>query len=225
MQLPMKVIKGVFVEELKNRFLCLVLIDDTLVECYVPSSCRLENFFELNGKQVLLVPTQSPKARTRYALLAIPYKKSYIILNTGLSNKIIAESIKRRYFSFMGKRNEIIREHAIDGYKSDLYVKDSDTLIEIKSVISLNRVAEFPTVFSERSLMQLNQIYELLCKGHHAVFIITSLNPYVKGIHMNRGSKLYDAMQPCLEKGMQLLAFSIGLSQEEIIIKNSLPII
>lgn len=224
MQLPVKIIKGVFVEELKNRFLCSVLIEDVLVECYVPSSCRLENFLQLRGKQVLLVPTQSPKARTRYALLAIPYKKSYILLNTGLSNKIIEESIKRRYFSFMRKRNEIIREHAIEGYKSDLYIKDSDTLIEIKSVISLNRVADFPTVFSERSLMQLNQIYELLCKGHHAVFIITSLNPYVKEIHMDTSSKLYEAMQPCLEKGMKLMAFSIGLSQEEIVIKSKLPI-
>lgn len=125
----------------------------------------------------------------------------------------------------MGKRNEIIKEHYIDGYKSDLYVKDCDTLIEVKSVISLNKVAEFPTVFSERFLTQLNQIHELLCKGHCAVFVITSLNPYVKEIHMDRNSRLYEAMQPCLEKGMQLLAFSIGLSQEEIVIKNSLPII
>ena len=225
MQLPVNIIRGIFIEELKNRFLCSVLIDDTLIECYVPSSCRLGNFLELSGKQVLLVPTQSPKARTRYALLAIPYKRSYILLNTGLSNKIIEESIKRRYFSFMGKRNQLMREHVIDGYKSDLYVKDSDTLIEIKSVISLNRVADFPTVFSERSLMQLNQIYELLCKGHHAAFIITSLNPYVKEIHMDRDSKLYEAMQPCLEKGMQLMAFSIGFSKEEIMIKNKLPIL
>lgn len=224
MQLPVKIIKGVFVEELKNRFLCSVLINNILVECYVPSSCRLGNFLELSGKQVLVVPTQSSKARTRCALLAIPYKKSYILLNTGLSNRIIEDSLKRRYFSFMRKRNEVIREYSIDGYKSDLYVKDSDTLIEIKSVISLNRVADFPTVFSERSLMQLNQIYKLLCKGHHAVFVITSLNPYVKEIHMDRDSKLYETMQPCLEKGMQLMAFSIGFSKEEIKIKSKLPI-
>lgn len=225
MQLPVRIIRGTFVEELKNRFLCSVRIDDKLVECYVPSSCRLGNFLELRGKQVLLVPTQSQKARTKYALLAIPYKKNHILLNTGLSNKIIAESIKRRYFSFIGKRNEIMREYCIDGYKSDLYVKDSDTLIEIKSVISLNSTAKFPTVFSERSLIQLYQIYELLCKGHHAVFIITSLNPYVKKIYMDKDSKLYGAMQPCLEKGMRLIAFSIGFSQEEIIIKKSLPIV
>ena len=140
------------------------------------------------------------------------------------TRRLIEENIKRRYFSFMKKRNEIVREHAIDGYKCDLYVKDSDTLIEIKSVISLNRVADFPTVFSERSLIQLNQIYELLCKGYHAAYIIASLNPYVKEIHMDKNSKLYEAMKPCLEKGMQLMAFSIGLSKEEIVIKSKLPI-
>ena len=134
MQLPVKIIKGVFVEELKNRFLCSVLINETLVECYVPSSCRLENFLELGGKEVLLVPTQSPKARTRYALLAIPYKRNYILLNAGLSNRIIEESIRRRYFSFIGQRDDVIREHYLDGYKCDLYVRDSDVLVEIKSV-------------------------------------------------------------------------------------------
>ena len=124
----------------------------------------------------------------------------------------------------MKKLSELLREYAIDGYKSDLYVKDSDTLIEIKSVISLNPIADFPTVFSERSLMQLNQINGLLCKGYHAAFIIASLNPYVKEIHIDRSSRLYKAMKPCLEKGMKLMAFSIGLSKEEIVIKSKLPI-
>ena len=41
----------------------------------------------------------------------------------------------------------------------------------------------------------------------------------------DRDSKLYEAMQPCLEKGMQLMAFSIGFSKEEIMIKNKLPIL
>jgi len=225
MQLPAKIVKGVFVEELKNRFLCSVLIDGMLVECYVPSSCRLENFLELRGKEVLLVPTQAPKARTQYALLAIPYKKKHILLNTGLSNRVIEESMGRRFFSFIGKRKEVIREHYVDGYKCDLYVKDRNMLVEIKSVISLNRVAKFPTVFSDRSITQLEQIYKLLCNGHQATFIIASLNPYVKEIHMDKRSKLYQAMQPCMEKGMRLLAFSIGFSHEEIVIKNSIPII
>lgn len=51
--------EGIFNKELKNRFLCEVLVEDEVVECYASSSCRLDNFIDLHGKQVLLLPTGS----------------------------------------------------------------------------------------------------------------------------------------------------------------------
>ncbi len=36
--------QGIFKEELKNRFLCLVEVDGADTLCYIPSSCRLSNF-------------------------------------------------------------------------------------------------------------------------------------------------------------------------------------
>ena len=80
---------GVFVKELKNRFLCEVEIDGKVEECYVPSSCHLSNFLQLKGKRVLLVPTQGKSPRTKYALYAMPYKRNYIVLNTSLSNAAV----------------------------------------------------------------------------------------------------------------------------------------
>jgi len=81
-------IEGIFVQELKNRFLCEVLIDGASTVCYVPSSCHLSNFLVLKGKKVLLVPTQAPNARTKYALFAVRYRRSYILLNTSMANLI-----------------------------------------------------------------------------------------------------------------------------------------
>lgn len=45
---------GIFIQELKNRFLCEVEIDGESTVCYVPSSCHLSNFLDLKGKSVLL---------------------------------------------------------------------------------------------------------------------------------------------------------------------------
>ena len=127
---------GIFVKELKNRFLCEVEIDSELVVCYVPSSCHLSNFLKLNKKEVLLVPTATPNSRTKYALFAVPYKKNYIVLNTSMANRAIEESLKSRLFAYLGKRKNVIKEHSVSGYKCDLYIEDTDTIIEIKSVIS-----------------------------------------------------------------------------------------
>ena len=92
-------ITAIFIKELKNRFLCEVEIDGEHVVCYVPSSCHLSNFLKLEGQKVLLVPTQTKNARTQYALFAVPYKKSYIILNTSMANRAIENSIHSRRFS------------------------------------------------------------------------------------------------------------------------------
>ena len=96
-------IDGIFIRELKNRFLCEVKIDGKVEECYVPSSCHLSNFLHLKGKRVLLVPTQGKNPRTRYALYAAPYRRNYIVLNTSLSNVVIEKGIHNGDFLISAK--------------------------------------------------------------------------------------------------------------------------
>lgn len=47
---------GIFKTEIKNRFLCTVNVDGIDTLCYIPSSCRLSNFINMNGRGVLLLP-------------------------------------------------------------------------------------------------------------------------------------------------------------------------
>lgn len=56
---------GIFKEELKNRFLCLVEIDGEDTLCYIPSSCRLSNFIVLSSHKVDLAE------RKGYELFAV----------------------------------------------------------------------------------------------------------------------------------------------------------
>lgn len=81
-----RLVKGTFISEIKNRFLCEVAIAGVRTPCYVPSSCRLSNFIDLCGKEVLLLPTTTPNAKTAFSLFAVPYKKNYIFLNSSLAN-------------------------------------------------------------------------------------------------------------------------------------------
>ena len=181
-------ISGVFVKELKNRFLCEVKIDGKVEECYVPSSCHLSNFLQLKGKRVVLIPTQGKNPRTKYALYAAPYRRNYIILNTSLSNVAIEKGIHNRRFSYLGKRSNVQKEHSVEGYKADLYIPQTKTIVEIKSVLSENDEAVFPTVFSERTQNQLKSIQEMLDKGYKVVFIIVSLNPYIKKLTIDKST-------------------------------------
>ena len=218
-------ISGVFVKELKNRFLCEVKIDGKVEECYVPSSCHLSNFLQLKGKRVVLIPTQGKNPRTKYALYAAPYRRNYIILNTSLSNVAIEKGIHNRRFSYLGKRSNVQKEHYVEGYKADLYIPQTKTIVEIKSVLSENDEAVFPTVFSERTQNQLKSIQEMLEKGYKVVFIIVSLNPYIKKLTIDKSTEFYSELTRCIEKGMEIRAYTSHLKDYEIEIKKQIPLL
>lgn len=133
----------------------MVNLDGIDTICYVPSSCHSSNFIDLKNKEVVLVPTKTPRSKTKYALFAVPFKHNFIVLNTSAANIAVKNSICNRRFSFLGRRQNIVFENFIENYKADLYISDNRTIIEVKSLISLNEPALFPTVYSERTQQQL----------------------------------------------------------------------
>ncbi|MDD6060474.1 MAG: DNA/RNA nuclease SfsA [Ruminococcus sp.] len=226
MQIALKsnLITGTFIKELKNRFLCEVNIDGNIVICYVPSSCHLSNFLQLEGKQVLLTPTESKGARTKFSVFAIRYKQSYIILNSSIANKAVISNLSNRRFAFLGKRKKYFKEHTVSNYKSDIFISDTNSIIEVKSVISTDTTAIFPTVYSERALIQLRQLQKLLSEGLKVYLFVVSLNPYVKEIKLNENTEFSNELKKCLEEGMVLKAYSCKLNDDRIRIQREVKI-
>lgn len=150
--------RGIFKEELKNRFLCLVEVDGEDTLCYIPSSCRLSNFVSMAGKTVLLSPVAATDARTKYSVEALAVGHEFVLLNMSKANKVVIDNIHSRRFAILGKRSSIKKECTIAGYKSDLYIEDTKTVVEIKSILSFRGEAEFPSVYSQRAVDQLMKI-------------------------------------------------------------------
>lgn len=206
---------GIFETEIKNRFLCSVCIDGETITCYIPSSCRLSNFIDLRGRTVLLKPNTASQARTTYTLYAVKCGRRFIPVTLVQVNSVVAAALNKRRFSFLGKRQEIIREHRIGNYKSDLYIVDTKTLIEIKSILSLEKEALFPSIYSERAINQLKEIRSLLNAGYRACYVLVSLNSGVEKVAINRSiADYYKLFQECVNKGMICYAASIRLDAE-----------
>lgn len=217
-------IEGIFVKELKNRFLCEVLVNGEATVCYVPSSCHLSNFLDLSNKKVLLVPTLTPGSRTKYALLAVPFKRSYLLLNTSMANVAVINSLRKPRFSYLGKRNIIFSEHKLDDYKTDIFIQDTNTIIEIKSIISTNDSGIFPTVYSERTINQLKKLQDFLAKGYRVCFIIVSLSPYLKELSLDGSTEFYKEFMNCIRLGMITKAYACRLCNNQVCIEKSIPI-
>lgn len=220
-----KITEGYFIRELKNRFLCEVEVDSKLAVCYVPSSCHLSNFLDLQGKKVLLLPNISKNTRTEYSLFAVPYKKSYVILNTSMANRAVEASISQRRFAFLGKRRSVKKEITKGGYKWDLLIEESNTLVEIKSVISTKTPAIFPTVYSERTLKQLHIISELLSSDNKICYLIVSLNPYIQEICLDQETEFYSALKSCIEQGLILKGYTVRFKDSKLVIDREIPVV
>lgn len=212
-----EMIYGVFKQEIKNRFLCSVEISSEEVTCYVPSSCRLSNFLDMTDREVMLKTVKTPGARTPYALYAVKYGKHFVPINLSDSNRVIEQQISRRYFSFLGKRKRIEREKKISHYKCDLYIRDTNTIIEIKSFLAFSNTAVFPSVYSERAIKQLQQISKLLDEGYKVCFILISLCTKVKKVSINsKMEDFYTFFLECVSKGMTYNALSIRLADNKV---------
>lgn len=220
-----ELVKGVFVSEIKNRFLCLVSIDGSVVECYIPSSCRLSNFLSLDGKEVLLKKTQGKKTRTEYSVYAVKFRRGFLLLNLSQANRAIENDIRRRVFSDLGNRKRVSRELAIEGYKTDLYIHDTKTLIEIKSLLTTEKKGIFPTVFSERANNQLRKISKLLTDGYRVCYMLVSLNPYVEYIELNKlEPEFHNLFVECIRKGMICIGVTLKLKDGKPIVNRRIEI-
>lgn len=97
----------------------------------------------------------------------------------------------------------------------EIFIHDTNTLIEIKSTLSFSKKSTFPTVYSERAVKQLTEISRLLDEGYRACYILVSLNPSVKEITINSEIEdYYKEFMKCIEKGMTYCAFSIRLHEQ-----------
>ncbi len=218
--------QGVFKEELKNRFLCLVTIDGEDTLCYIPSSCKLSNFIELTGKQVLLLPVGSPNSRTEYSVYALCVRNTQVLLNLSKANRAVEHSIKSRRFSALGKRSHVRKEFTVEGYKCDLFIEDTNTIVEIKSILSFDSEARFPSMHSQRAIDQLTKLSQLLDKGYKVCYVFASLNPKVRQIRLNPENMDYQELfRQCINKGMMIKGVAIRLVNGEPVIHSSIDVI
>lgn len=220
-----KIVTGIFREEVKNRFRCIVEIDGYNQLCYVPSSCRLSNLIDLQDKEVLLTPIKQRKTGISYSLYALNYNGNYIVLNLSEANRVLEANIKSRRFSYLGSRKQILREKIVNGYKTDLYIEDTDTVIEVKTVLSPSTNSKFLSVYSERAERQLDALNSLLQSGKKVCYVIIAMNPKTKKITIDKAqSIIYNKLSKCIVNGMVLKAYSVRLKDTNIYINKEIEV-
>lgn len=221
-----KVKEGIFFEECKNRFLCKVLIDNEIEECYIPSSSRLDNYISLRKRKILLTENKATNSRTKYSVFAFKHKHRYVILNLGIANKILIDGINNGLLKIHGF-DSIYSEKYYNGYKTDILCIGKDTMIiEAKGIISLDKEAMFPSVFSQRSIDQLRTLLQFIKSGIQIQYYLVSLSPFVESIRINSNMiEYYSLLTECIHSGMVIKGISCSFKNSRLNIGIEIPII
>jgi len=225
MKLKSNIINGKFISESKNRFLCNVLINGSVEECYIPSSSRLENYLNLNNKDVILTVNKGKNTRTKYSVFAVKYYGKYIVLNLNLVNKLVEKYINRS--NNYGDDYTIFKEKKISNYKADIIIdnKKELTIVEAKGIIGIRKNVIFPSVFSERAIDQLNKVNELLENGMKVEYYFVSLSPIVDRVIINNKEPNFKSLlSECINKGMKVNGFNINYMDKKISINKRIKI-
>lgn len=213
----LEIIEGIFIKESKNRFLCDVLINGQVEECYVPNSSKVEKYINLRNKIVLLSKNTGLKGRTRFSLFAVKYYKKYILLNLNKVNDLLSY-----YFKEIDKEDSnlytIKREGIFNGYKADLIIGETglkEKMIEAKAIIDIKHSTTFPKVHSERAINQLINIKTLLEDGHSIEYYLVSLSPIVRKVSIDKAFKeYYKLINECMERGLMIKGISVHLRKD-----------
>lgn len=212
-----KLITGIFIKECASRFLCEVMVNNQKQLCYISNSSKLTPIYHLNNKEVLLIKNSGK--RTIYTLHAIRNKNSYILLNVGLVNQLIFENILKKKFY----NHQILKETSVSkSYKADFITKEKEEhIIEVKSILSDNAKAVFPSVLPERGLRQLEEIKRLLNKGKKVNYYLVLLNPNIKALELNnKFCKFKELFNACIKLGMTVSVFRVAGTPNKITLKR-----
>lgn len=210
-------IKGIFVSESKNRFISKVKVNDEVVECYVPSSSRIDNYLKLDECEVILTENKAKKSRTKYSLFAVKSEKEYIILNLNKVNSILEDLVVSKSL-YPEALFRVYREKVIEGYKSDLLLKsvDKSIIIEAKGIIAKESKVTFPQVNSERAILQLKALEKLLHQGNIVHYYLVSLSPFIKEIEIDTKTEYYYHLNRCMNSGLSLRGICIEFDGKSV---------
>ncbi len=214
--------QALLLREIGNRFLCTIKIDGLEKECYIPCTALLSKFIDIKGKKVFVVPT--PNNKTKYSLYSLHTSRFDVLLNLSEVNNILIQQLNRRFFSFLGKRKNILKEFTIGGYKADIYLPETKTIVEIKTVLTLEKEALFPGVVCDRAVQQAKKLYELQQSGFKVCYIFVSLSPTVKRIRLQPEDTFTKAFIEGVGVGFKYYACSLASVGEQFAVNRKIEL-
>ncbi len=156
---------GIFLER-PNRFIALVETSGGVETVHVKNTGRCRELL-VPGARVYLEPSENPRRRTRFDLIAVVKPSTGVLFNidSAAPNKVAAEWLAR------GGYSKVVPEYSYGSSRIDFYMEGPEGrhLMEVKGcTLEVEGVGYFPDAPTERGVKHLRELARAASEGYNA---------------------------------------------------------
>lgn len=229
MKFKTPLISGFFIKRYK-RFFADIRINDETITAHTANTGTMATCLGENWP-VLLSFHDSPTRKLAYSLEMLSNGKSWIGVNTSLTNKLAIEAITNGTIKELQGYKNLKPESKIGQSRIDILLSNNENdlcYVEVKNVtlVNDNNQCMFPDAVTERGQKHLKELLEIKKSGKRAVllFIVQREDCSSFQIENSIDIKYCALLKEVISKGVELLIYQCKLTPNEITVSTKLEI-
>ena len=228
MKFKEKLIEGKLIKRYKRFLADVELADGSVVVAHCTNSGSMKSCLEDNAR-IYLTPVNDPKRKTKFTWEMIEIDNQWVGINTGNPNVIAFESIRDNLIPELSGYDMVKREVKFGNSRFDVMAENSKEVcfVEVKNVTyKKDKYALFPDAVTTRGLKHLNTLVEVKKSGKRAVmlYIVQRQDVEIFGPADEIDPEYAKALRNAIKNGVEVLAYQVMVSPEEIVLGKKLPI-
>ncbi len=224
---PAPLLEGRILSRYKRFFADVELPSGEKVVAHVPNTGSMKGCWA-PGWRVLLSHHDDPKRKLKYTLEMTHNGTTWIVVNTGVPNKLVINAIQSGLVPELSGYAEIIPEHTVGKSRIDILLRDPAKglcYVEIKNVTLKDEAgptALFPDAVSERGQKHLEELTILRGQGHRAVMFYLCQREDVEAFRAadHIDPDYADLLSKARQAGVEVLAYQSAYADQKIGLKH-----
>ncbi|MDX1693172.1 MAG: DNA/RNA nuclease SfsA [Ketobacteraceae bacterium] len=228
-------LSGRLIKRYKRFMADIELSTGEILTIHCPNTGSMLNC-NLPGSQVWYSDSGNPKRKYRHTweIVAVGEGGRFRAgVNTGRANKLVKEAVDQGVISELRGYDNVRTEvkYGNENSRIDLLLESSNReqcFVEVKNVtLAEGEIAYFPDAVTERGRKHLRELALMVAEGHRAVLLfcvqLTGVTEVRPADHIDPAYG--ETLRQVVEQGVEVIAYQAEISDAEISLVNSLPVV
>ena len=221
---------GIFQKRYK-RFFADILVGDEIVVAHTANTGTMKTCLGV-GWPALMSFHDSPTRKLKYSFEMTNNGKTWIGINTSLTNGLAIEAIKDGVIKELQGYKDLKPEAKIGQSRIDILLSNGESeqcYVEVKNVTLIDDHGHclFPDAVTERGLKHLGELLELKRQGIRTVmlFVVQREDCHSFKVEQTIDTAYCKKLKEVIQEGVEVLVYQCKMSPEEIVIHKKLNIV